>query len=92
MYKINVGDKFYCIKNRDKSNRIHRTGNIYKVSRLNLDYDFIGLNTELNAEFDDGYFYSLINDDKYHYFYDYFISMREYRKEKLKKIENVRKI
>ena len=83
---LKVGDKYYCIKNRDLYNNVHKSDHVYKITRINLDYDYIGLNTELNIEFDDGYFYSLIPDNEFYYFYDYFITLKEYRKQKLNKL------
>lgn len=84
---VKIGDKYYCIKDRyHYYNNINKAGKIYKVIRLNLEHDWVCLSTELVENSNNEFFYSLIDDYECYYFYEYFISIKEYRKLKLQKL------
>jgi hypothetical protein len=88
---MKVGDKLYCIKNRflynDRCNLlVNKAGHEYVI--LEISHNTITLDSE---EHSNQYFYSLEDDDLHYYYEDYFITIIEARKLKLKKINERRR-
>ena len=86
---MKVGDKYYCIKDRveyfiDVNLPVNSSGEIYEITEL---YDFYIYLSHDNVY---GYCYSIYPEDNEKLFNDYFISLSEYRKLKLEKLNESR--
>ena len=93
-FNFKIGDIVYCYKNSYYDNIIcHKEGNCYIIQEIYHDSFFDDLFITLSMHDDKDYnitYWFCYEIDKINapLFYDYFISMTEYRKFKLKNIQN----
>ena len=84
---MKIGDKLVCIKNRYNLGRIivNEKNKIYNIVKIK-DYRIY-----LNS--DDGvvnlYYYTVIGDSLEYYIREYFILLKEHRKQKLEKLNEI---
>lgn len=92
--KLKKGDKVYCINNLGSGTRIHEKGNFYDIDEV-VTYDEIS-HDDSSPDIP----CVIINDNRIgrtaflleryrdcYYFYDYFITLKELRKQKLNNIK-----
>jgi hypothetical protein len=87
---MKIGDNFYCIKNRNikgTNTNINSSHKNYKIIYFKNE-DIVYLTSELDKD-NTTYFYSTIEGTGYYYIYDYFITLKEYRKQKLEKLNEI---
>lgn len=93
-FNIKEGDKVLCINDTTNGNKIvHIKGKIYRVNDVRLripgEIGFIWIDSEENTTVN-GYFGYPIdeenNNNNYELFYDHFLTLKEQRKLKLKKL------
>lgn len=84
---IKVGNSFYCIKDRYAGTNndvlVHKADRQYTILQIRESSNRITLTTE---RLWGSYFYCLRKDERYWLFSDYFVSLPNYRKMKLDKI------
>lgn len=91
---MKIGDKVYCIKTYIDQNRryVHLKNNfytIYNIDNILTNTERVWINSEPNTT-SNGYLgYIKIGKlySNFHYFKDHFITIKELRKQKLKKIQ-----
>ena len=87
---MKIGDQIYCIKDFSSNYPIRnfQKGKIYKI---NLIIDFYRSGTHKNSVNVDNTMFTLRKDYNKYFelgFYEYFITLKEYRKQKLQKISS----
>lgn len=83
---MKVGDKLYCINDRKYiGSPINISGKIYEILAIN-SYKNTTTITMSNEIGDQSFYYSLKNNTEHYYIYNYFMTIKEMRKLKLKKI------
>ena len=84
---LKVGDRYICIKDRITrhldDNIIHKSGNVYYILNISGYYNIV----EFSSDNTSGYIYSINDNESYYYLNEYFKPLKEYRKQKLNKIE-----
>lgn len=88
---MKVGDFYYCIRSRysgkNGSMLVHKSDEKYEIKQIRESVNRITLKTE--CRYDDYFFYTIKKDDMYWSFNDYFVSLSDYRKMKLKKLNEL---
>lgn len=90
LYKPKVGDIILCKKSRyylDQSKGkilINKKNEKYVIQYIKDD--FIHISNELNESY---IYYSIKKDKEHYYFFKYFYSIKQLRKEKIQKLYNV---
>lgn len=85
---MKVGDIYYCIKdvyNKDKK-IINISNKKYKILEIREKYNRVIIETESRFL---KYFFCIINDNKSWLFNEYFVSLQDYRKMKLEKLNKL---
>jgi hypothetical protein len=83
MKTVKVGDKIVCIK----SYNIKRNEIINNVIYTIYKFDYMdNIECVVINQNENNWFFSLEEYDRYFYFYEYFIPLKEIRKQKLEKI------
>jgi len=94
---MKIGDKVYCIKDRP----IHRLSTYKNVNKSGKTYEIIpnkllytkddkNIITTSNDINDNTYHYSIVDNGHHYYFYDYFMTQKEFRKLKLEKLNEIK--
>lgn len=86
---INVGDKFVCIKSRNGYPEPYVVNNIYTIVHANPLT--VALNTEYSKH-NDGYIFYTHLDDSHFYLYEYMISLKQFRKQKIEKLRKIKSL
>lgn len=88
---MKIGEKVYCIKTRDLSYDgvvLNKSGKIYEVISNNVYTSSDNAITISNDINEDSYYYTTVNDGRHYYLYEYFITVKEQRRLKIKKLND----
>lgn len=86
---MKVGEIYYCIKDRFNTNGdiINKSGKKYEIFKIREKYNRVLIGTERGLN--NLYFYCIKNDNKSWVFSEHFVSLQEYRKLKIEKLNNL---
>jgi uncharacterized protein (UPF0179 family) len=89
---MKVGEIYYCIKDRISNNNIiNKAGKKYEILQIREKYNRVKIKSEKNDtyHYHYNYFYCITNDNKSWIFSEHFVSLQEYRKLKIEKLNNL---
>lgn len=86
---MKIGDTYYCIKDRVSNGHIiNKSGKKYEILNIREKYNRVTIENERNKPYYN-YFYCLKDDKKNWLFSEHFVSLQEYRKMKIEKLNKL---